>query len=472
MADADMQGEMGDVPQDGEDDEAGSEKGDEDREDMDEEAGDVDDLGPSTVDEKMWDGGGEAEKDKEGDQGNGEANEDEMAAAKDQQKSKIDTESKHEAGGDEIEEELGAEESEAVGGEELDKTDAHMQEGENLELPDDIDMDGNKSDEDKGSDLDDLGGEDAIEELGEDETGVENQPVASPDRIENADEEMSVKDTGQEQAQETAREAGEDADQEDAAVEDQELLQDRRDQEAMTADDVVQSDAQAVGGDVEQQADTHDQANAGAAEQNEGQEGDASEEQRAAGKSGKRSKLEQGQGSSGNDKDSEEPAESLPFKKLGDALDKWYRQQEQIRDAQKQDDAARNQAQDSDVAGAEFEHLHDEQASADAQALGGATEEQAKALDESMGVSADKEENPQDFLEEDASPEAGEESSQSKEAEIQDVDQAPGQTKAELQREQNIDRKTNSTWKKSTLSSPTPISNPTARAPGSHKKKG
>ncbi|KAK5001063.1 AAA ATPase midasin [Elasticomyces elasticus] len=438
MADADMQGEMGDVPQDGEDDEAGSEKGDEDREDMDEEAGDVDDLGPSTVDEKMWDGGGEAEKDKEGDQGNGEANEDEMAAAKDQQKSKIDDESKHEAGGDEIEEEPGAEESEAVGGEEIDKTDAHMQEGENLELPDDIDMDGNRSDEDKGSDLDDLDDEDAIEELGDDETGVESQPVASPDRIENADEDMSVEDTGEEQAQETAREAGEDADQEDAAVEDQELLQDRHDQEAMNADDVAQSDAQAVGGDIEQQANTHDQANAGAAEQNEGQEGEASEEQRAAGKSGKRSKLEQGQASSGNDKDSEEPAESLPFKKLGDALDKWYRQQEQIRDAQKQDDAARNQAQDSDVAGAEFEHLHDEQASADAQALGGATEEQAKALDESMGVSADKEENPQDFLEEDASPEAGEESSQSKEAEIQDVDQAPGQTKAELQREQNV----------------------------------
>ena len=45
----------------------------------------------------------------------------------------------------------------------------------------------------------------------------------------------------------------------------------------------------------------------------------------------------------------------------------------------------------------EFQHLQDEEAQADTQALGTATEDQAHALDESMAIDAETEEMPQTF---------------------------------------------------------------------------
>src|ERR1700739_1817032 len=73
--------------------------------------------------------------------------------------------------------------------------------------------------------------------------------------------------------------------------------------------------------------------------------------------------------------------EDQAFRKLGDALERFHRQQEQIRDASEDGHDCNT---DMDVDEADFEHLPNESARHDTQALGAATEDQAHALDESM----------------------------------------------------------------------------------------
>ncbi|TVY82548.1 Midasin [Lachnellula suecica] len=142
MADGDMEGEMGDAEEKGSED--GGSDGEDDADEMDEETGDVDDLDPTAVDEKMWDGDGEqAEKDQEGDDSKGKQNKDEQVAAQENDK---------EAGegdeGEEEEEMAGAEQGEQVKQDEVEKHDPHAREGEALDLPEDMELDGEQEDGD------------------------------------------------------------------------------------------------------------------------------------------------------------------------------------------------------------------------------------------------------------------------------------------------------------------------------------
>lgn len=120
---------------------------------MDEETGDVDDLDPDAVDEKLWDGEADDDaRDKEGD------------GMKDQQKQGEDMEAKKENGkekqGEEMEskEDEDGEESESEGADQEDdvrqqddneKTDAHVPEVDTLDLPEDMALDGDEKREGK-----------------------------------------------------------------------------------------------------------------------------------------------------------------------------------------------------------------------------------------------------------------------------------------------------------------------------------
>jgi midasin len=90
-------------------------------------------------------------------------------------------------------------------------------------------------------------------------------------------------------------------------------------------------------------------------------------------------------------------SKTQPFKKLGDALERWHRQQTKIRDASENQEEPQEQQVEVDVDNAEFQHLQDEEAQADTQALGTATEDQANALDESMAIDPETEEMSQKF---------------------------------------------------------------------------
>ncbi|KAF1990977.1 midasin [Aulographum hederae CBS 113979] len=443
MDDEDMEGEMGDAEEkDGDDESKGS---DDEGEDMEEDVGDVDDLGPSTMDEKMWDDGKkpENEKEKEGDAGKGTKNEDELAAQ--DEKPKQDG---HEQNPEE-DAEAGAEESEEVKQqEELEHTDPHLQQGENLDLPEELDIDGNNSDASDNDSMDDLG--DDMDDKGMEDVGTEDVPPVEEDDVKEGDAGDDEQDTDMEvddllnQPEETqgendeGDEEGEDKNDlqgEEAAEEEPQSQQEQDDQlmtqdnDANTAEDVPESDAQGIGNSDMQQDEAP--ASDAAAKDEQGTAGKAPEQESgAAGKEGTNAEVSK-RDAVGRDDEQQKDAEDQPFKKLGDASDRWYHQQRQIQKAQEPKDAEQQQIEeDVDMADADFEHVHDDDQAADTQALGTASEEQAKAFDDSKAIVSNEKEEPPKSLEdldvEEDEPEREQEDAAMEDVEAQPEDSQPG----------------------------------------------
>ncbi|KAI9048875.1 hypothetical protein LZ554_006731 [Drepanopeziza brunnea f. sp. 'monogermtubi'] len=413
MADGDMEGEMGDAEEkeDGDGDDKDEESGDE----MDEEAGDVDDLDANAVDEKMWDGGGEDnDKEQEGDQAKGEQKQDEQVAGDENGK---ENQAKQEEGDegevDEEEEELeGAEMGEDVKQQDdVEKHDPHAEEGEALDLPEDMDLDGDegseKADNDEMGDLSDVEGEEKEEEEevkndGKEEDGAEN---ANGQEDQQIDDEMDVVDLDEEQNDEGEKteEAGEKVEEESAEQEldkQEGLLRDRDDDANADADNAVPSDVQGVGEDQEENArDDKTESQSKAQREDGGEGGESSEQKDAAAEEGEKGRQANGDAPQDSRDETEDSAAAQPFKKLGDALESWHRQQSKIRNPEetKDQEQGKDEAMDVDKETSEFQHLQDENAEADAQALGTATEDQAKALDESMAVDEESKDLPEEF---------------------------------------------------------------------------
>ncbi|KZF21610.1 midasin [Xylona heveae TC161] len=423
-----LEGEMGDASDKGEDDEEGGSDKEEEENDMDEEAGDVDDLDPTAVDEKMWDGGGDdAEKDQEGDQSKGEKKDDEQVAGQENDKQQAqegdDANEQEENEEDDEADEGGAQESEEVKGEEPEKADPQTQEGETLDLPEDMQMDGDKGEE-KEDDIDDDMMDDLpeLEPEKEDEMQAEGEQEDAEGEGEGEEQDQGPEDEnldapdldaeqGENEEGEKTEEAGEQQDEEmeDAGQEEEEqekegLLQNRSDDAANNAENAAPSEVQGVGEDQNQEK---DEANAASsAKQDAGSKGDSdnAEQQEAPSNEGQLGQPSQ-QPEGGKDAEEEETRdsnESQAFKKLGSALERWHRQQREIRPASEQQEGKDQEQQQShpneqDAKDMEFEHLPDEDAQADAQALGGANEDQAHALDESNAVESGGDTLPQDF---------------------------------------------------------------------------
>ncbi|KAF7879818.1 uncharacterized protein EAF02_007988 [Botrytis sinoallii] len=412
MADGEMEGQMGEAEE--KEDEDGSGDEEKDGDEMDEEAGDVDDLDPNAVDEKMWDGDNEqAEKDQEGDESKGKASKDEQVAA--QENNKESGEGDEGNDGEEEEEMAGAEQSEEVQQQDdVEKHDPHADEGDALDLPDDMQLDG---EEKEGSDGSDDGMDDGMDDLPDmEDEAKETDEVANDGKeeadAENADgqedqdmgDEMDIIDLDEEKNEEGEKteEAGEKGDQEpeeEQQPEDQEgLLRDREDEATADTENAVPSDVQGVGEDQDDnEADKNADSNSKAQRDDGGQGGDSSENKQSAAEDGEKGRQAAGDAPQNTQDDTEDSPTAQPFKKLGDALEKWHRQQSQIREPTEQQDQAQDQNIDMGTESNEFQHLQDEDAEADTQALGTATEEQAHALDESMAVDPETQEMPEIF---------------------------------------------------------------------------
>lgn len=423
MADGEMEGEMGEAEE--KEDEDGSGDEEKDGDEMDEEAGDVDDLDPNAVDEKMWDGDNEqAEKDQEGDDSKGKASKDEQVAAQENNKEAGENDEGDE--GEENEEDMvGEEQSEEVQQQDdVEKHDPHADEGEALELPDDMQLDGDDKD---GSDGSDDGMDDGMDDLPdmEDEEAKETDEVANDGKeeadAENADgqedqdmgDEMDVIDLDEENNEEGEKteEAGEKAEEEpeEQEPEDQEgLLRDHDDEATADTENAVPSDVQGVGEDQDDnEADKNADSNSKAQRDDGGEGGDSSENKQSAAEDGEKGRQAAGDAPQNAQDDTQDSSAAQPFKKLGDALEKWHRQQSQIREPTEQNEQqTQDQNIDMGTESNEFQHLQDEDAEADTQALGTATEEQAHALDESMAVDSESKDMPEAFqpdeVEEDA----------------------------------------------------------------------
>lgn len=416
MGDGEMEGEMGEAEEKGEDEE-GSGDDEEEGDDIDEEAGDVDDLDPNAVDEKMWDGDDDkAEKDQEGDDSKGKADKNEHAAAQEDGKQGEEGEENKQGEEEEEEEEMaGAEQSEEIKQDEAEKHDPHAEEGEALELPDEMELDGDGNEKEESvsgsddgmddlSDVDDEDHEDTEQQRdeaaeddpsGHDAEGQEDQGMSSDLDVIDPDQEN---DEGEGEDTEEAGEKAKDEEPEQDTENEENLLKDQNDDGANNAENPVPSDAQGAGegqDDEEQNTDTISNAQAKREEGSKG--GESSEQQDAAADEGENSRQADGDAPQEQKDDTQTGAEAQPFKKLGDALEKWHRQQNSIRDAPEKQEDQKDQQMDISGKETEFQHLQDENAEADAQALGTASEDQAHALDESMAVDPESNEMPEIF---------------------------------------------------------------------------
>jgi len=419
MQQDDMEGEMGYVSEKGNDDDGESDSK-EGGDDIDEEAGGVDDLDPSAVDEKLWDGDGEeAEKSKEGDHPKGRNQENEKAAAEESKKDAAleGEEEEREDKDNEVSDE-GSEEGEEVSREELAKTDAHLQVGDTLDLPEEMDMDLDRrseaeadSDDDRMNELSDVDQAGVEEEQANviddgDDAGVSGEEDLDQDielDADNINEEKSAEIENLEDADSTL-----DTDvEEDVASDDEGLMSNRNDDAAVDMDNAVPSDVQGLGDDEDQQAGDEEVPSQNA-QRHQGSKGTSisAEQLDAIAEEGQLSQTDQAPGGGrGQHEQIQDSQELNAFKKLGDALERWHRQQRQIRNASRTDESQEARLEEVDANDMEFEHLPNDAVHADAQALDGATEDQAQALDQSRALDSQTGQLPQDFLPEDSEAE-------------------------------------------------------------------
>ena len=400
MRQDEMEGEMSDGSEKGENDD-GDSHGSDAENDIDEETGAVDDLDPSAVDEKLWDTNGEdVEKGKEGDQSKGNKQE-EMTA---QDGSKDDTQAETRREDDEVNE-TGAEEGEEVAQEEVEKMDPHLREGQNLELPEEMELDGDKK---SASDSDDEGIEDMSDvdkDISDDDDleasdGEGQDPGALGEIPEKLLEELGDEDdeaTGKtEYAGSPVDTEPEDQDQPD----DQGLLRDRTGDATNDVGNIAQSEVHGIGEDANQE-DKVQETRGNGAQGNQGLDTNFAENNlpRSATENGESGQADSSGGAEGRDDQMQDSSDSQAFKKLGDALENWHRQRKRIQDADAENPGQTNSIE-ADAPSQEFEHLPDEETKADTQALGAATEDQTRTLD-SRALDSEMLDQPQHFLPDD-----------------------------------------------------------------------
>lgn len=354
-----MEGQLGDMPEK-EDDEKGS--GDEkDEDEMDEETGDVDDLDPTAVDEKLWDGKGDDDaREKEGDgMKNQETPGEDMEAKKEDTGKEKEGENME---GKEGEEEEG-DESEGEGADQDDEvrqqdgketTDAHIPEVDTLDLPDDMELDGDEKEEEEGDmDMDNssvVG--DEGEEMKEDEKGdkqdnfpdldaPENEANAS--ELEGKDEEEGEEGEGEEsgEGQMDEKEGPEENEEQDTELPDN-LLKSRSEDDSKEAEDTAPSDIQGVeGGNDEQNANKETSAQQESGEEaksgethGRGMDDTQTQEETTGQASAQEAESTQDQ----QNKREEQTEQDSSFRKVGDVLEKWHQQRRQILNAKEDEE--------------------------------------------------------------------------------------------------------------------------------------
>jgi len=382
MADEEMQGALDQQDQAADDDDDGSDRSAQDEDaDAEKEAGEVDDLGPSAVDEKMWDGGDTSEKaDKEADDAVGSKSERDLAAAENETDGRDKEEGHDDA-------EAAADEEEGVdqGTEKMDPT---TKEEENLQLPDDITMDdANRAVEDM-SDLDDLSENAPEDEQLADAEGVhsdEDDTGEHPDRQQEQDEADDATELEQDQDADEERAEAEDDNRSDV------LMEDNHDEADNNPDETVFGESGTGADENKAQSPTADHLGV-ASPQPEGTESESQQDQPDARASGAHGG-QQSQKAAAGAEDSPTRDTPLPFKQIGDALDKWYQQHREIEAAKEPPEAGDSREGDIDMADAHFEHIPNSEAAADTQALGAASAEQSTALDEEKGLSVNEEDD-------------------------------------------------------------------------------
>ncbi|KAL9104324.1 MAG: hypothetical protein Q9163_000715 [Psora crenata] len=379
-----LEGEVGDTSDGAEEDDSGTEPGENS---IENEMGNVDELDPTAVDEMLWDGeGDETQNEKEGSKERSLSNKTDHAV-----QASAEQRDDAEKGANNDEEDIsqqGADENEAVACGEPESMNPHIQESQNLDLPEGMDLDNvDASDSDTGSDADSLSRFPETEDL----HGTQDEDIA-PDEDDSASKNGGggdFEDPGDpEDSQITDDEIAErkaenpvtnDSDYRQGDEGGNSMLQDSTNNAAADPDTVAPSESQGFGRDDEQQTQEDPKQQNAYGEQGNPftpPENTAATAQGDRGQGSNHAEPSRTDNSHGIDK------EQQPFKKLGDALKEWQRQQSQILDAVEHPQGAEQKAADIDMPDADLEHIPEDSSDAGRQALGAASNEQVQALNE------------------------------------------------------------------------------------------
>lgn len=398
---SELEGEMGDASNNGEDNGSASEG---EQKDVDEEIGDIDELDLSAVNEKLWDGKDEEiDKKREGAKAEGKAEKDDQAAgdATEQRESAQVQEGENEE--DEASQN-GVEEAEEVAKEETERLDPHVQQGQNLDLPEEIILD-----KVEGTDVESMSGDSGLEGMSEVEEN-EADRLSEGTQDDESKENVGIEADAQNQPEnhtkddddidvdaDVSEDAGSPVDTEpnEEPVDDPGLVHDRTNNQNVDQEKSVLSNAIDLGEDVDQN-DPDDLIKENKAQGKDAQgNATSTDEPEAAAENGQWGGLDRTEGGQTEDDNRNERRGSQAFKKLGDALEKWHRQNKEIQEAPEKEPNGPSQS-DMDIADQEFEHVYDEEAAADAQALGAASDDQARALDKEA-IDSEMQEEPRAF---------------------------------------------------------------------------
>ncbi|OAP57631.1 hypothetical protein AYL99_08369 [Fonsecaea erecta] len=362
--------------------------GDEEQNDIDEETGTVDDLDPNAVDEKLWDDiKNESEKDRElkNDKAKGKKSDDQTAGDGNQDKG----EEMEETGRPEEEMDEGEDRDEGGERPEGQQMDEHVEEEKALDLPEELQLAGEdeiKDDDISDDGMDELSDMDNPREEVEGDGFEETQEIGEHEKRPDEGAAEDEVDTGEDEAENGIAQDNEIMEDQPDEVEDD----DKKDGHDTREDDKVHDLEETAGG--ESGAANEVQENVDAEQSVEGineaeqepnpqqsQPGKASED-KDQGKTGTGA-FERGTGRA----ESLEYQQNQPLKQLADALDRWHQRREILPPSGEQD-PARNEQGDVDMADADFEHVQDEGDKGDAQALGAAAADQSQNLDPSKAI--------------------------------------------------------------------------------------
>ena len=359
--------------------------------DIEEETGTVDDIDPSMVDEKLWDGKNEdTKKEKEGVKRTGQSKQDEQIAAEAVTQHE-DTISEQNQSEDRMGVE-GEQENEEIANEQAEKVDPHAEEGQNLELPEEMDLK-DMNDGDAEIDVDD-GDIDDMSDMEQEQEEVD-ETMADPPNIDGDDRASEDKAKPSQGPPELLEEIDEKVDESEVknspvdteASEDElrdPILRSGFDDADVDPADAAPSDVRGLGEELDPDQDG-EQAPSDRSQASRGKKANAmdSQDAEAVAEDGQPHQNEaQPKANQTQDTLEAEGTSSQAFKKLGNALEQWHRQNKEIRDAVDQDESARQETADADMTDQDFEHLENEEQKGETQALGAAAQDQARALND------------------------------------------------------------------------------------------
>ncbi|KAL9624723.1 MAG: hypothetical protein Q9160_001077 [Pyrenula sp. 1 TL-2023] len=349
---------------------------------IDEEAGSVDNLDPAAIDEKLWEGlAKEDEKELENEDAKGKGSKEQSDRQQSEQQKLQDDQDLNDAeeeatdGEDIVPEEMVNEH------ESIDHMDPHMQQEKQIDLPDDMQLDGDKGEQE------DSVTDDAIDELSDVEAEREEE---GNDQLQDIDESATEEDLPEPKPDAMAEEVtqGEEDDgvEEDDNVDplskDSAAKQQEDDSHVVDPDLALQDDSGTAGemlGDPE----NVDVSNSASSDSNPNAPQN-SEQQDSMARSGTHDAKPEGTtATSGRADTAEALKQQETFKKLGDILEQWHRQTREIFPSYDEHDPISTDVEMADV---DFEHVKDEGDRGETQALGAGSKDEARELDESKAI--------------------------------------------------------------------------------------